>query len=166
MSDYQENVCQAINSRLKNSNFVPIPKGYVKYLDTEIYYKYYVPDQMYFLIGESQKICLEIVDEIIFIALGVHTLEGFAKFVQNYKIRPSQPHRLLPKSEQRDVFVQEKLSILKQRKARTPYSPKKKSSSMGRTETFSGKKTKRGKKKRKGRIEIWLTKLTSLARGR
>lgn len=121
LSDYQRNVCNAINDKLKKSNFVPVPKGFTKFLDTEIYMKYYVPEEMYFLLGESTTICLELLDEIFYISLGVHILEGFAKFVQNYKIRPINSQKLLPKSDQRDMFAQEKLKILKERKNKSYY---------------------------------------------
>lgn len=55
LSNDEKEVCNALNKQLKKSNFVHIPKGYKKYLDTDIYFKYKVPDCMYFLLGESKK---------------------------------------------------------------------------------------------------------------
>lgn len=119
-------ICDAVNEKLKYNTMTAIPKGFNKYLDTEINYKYYVPDCMYWVIGESNKVCLEILDEIIAKALGehIHTLEGFAKVSENYKIKPAFPGKLTGEQLGRLEFEDQKLKVLKKRNENKRYQSK------------------------------------------
>ena len=121
LSNDEKEICSALNKQLKRSNFVHIPNGYKKYLDTDIYYKFYVPDCMYFLLGESKKICLEIVDEIICLVTKKHTLEGFVYVEENYKTRPIYPKKQYPKQNDNFFFDNEKFKVVKNRNRNVPY---------------------------------------------
>ena len=121
LSNDEKEVCNALNKQLKKSNFVHIPKGYKKYLDTDIYFKYKVPDCMYFLLGESKKICLEILDEIIWNITKKHILEGFCFVEETYKTRPMYPKKQYPRQNDRFFFDNERFKIVKNRNQNIPY---------------------------------------------
>lgn len=104
----QRDICENINKQLQKTNFVKIPKGFKKYLETELVYKYYVPDCMYFLLGESQTICYELLDEIIYKIVNEHIMEGFCKVKEVYKIRPFKELKS-QKKIQREEYEKEKM---------------------------------------------------------
>ena len=72
---------------------------------------------MYFVLGESKTICLELVDEFIKKAVSSHVLEGFLVVNEVYKARPKYPQRAYPNMGMRFLFEQEKLNVLKERRS-------------------------------------------------
>ena len=112
----EREICNGLDKQLKISNFVKLPKTHKKILVTEINFKYIVPECMYFVMGESKTICLELIDEIIKKVTNYHTLEGFLLVNEVYKARPKYPIRAYPNMGARFLFEQDKLSINKERK--------------------------------------------------
>ena len=119
----QNEICTAINKQLQRTAFVKIPKGYQKYLDTELIYKYHVPECMYFVLGESTSVCHEILDEIINKIFKVHILEGFCKVREVYKVRPKKelrPQKLVQRENYENEKMKNKVLIFK-KKEKIPF---------------------------------------------
>ena len=112
----EREVCNGLDKQLQISNFVKLPKAHKKILVTEIHFKYIVPECMYFVLGQSKTICLELVDEIIKKVVNYHTLEGFLMVNEVYKARPKYPIKAYPNMGARFLFEQDKLKVLKERK--------------------------------------------------
>jgi hypothetical protein len=112
----EREICNGLDKQLQITNFVKLPKTHKKILVTEINFKYIVPECMYFVLGESTTICLELVDEIIKKIVNYHTLEGFLMVKEVYKARPKYPVRAYPNMGTRFLFEQDKLKVLKERK--------------------------------------------------
>ena len=112
----EREVCNGLDKQLQISNFVKLPKTHKKILVTEVNFKYIVPECMYFVLGESRTICLELVDELIKKIVNYHTLEGFLMVNEVYKARPKYPIRAYPNMGTRFLFEQDKLKVLKERK--------------------------------------------------
>ena len=112
----EREICNGLDMQLQISNFVKLPKTHKKILVTEINFKYIVPECMYFVLGESRTICLELVDELIKKVVNYHTLEGFLLVNEVYKARPRYPVRAYPNMGTRLLFEQDKLKVLKERK--------------------------------------------------
>ena len=112
----EREICNGLDKQLQISNFVKLPKTHKKILVTEINFKYIVPECMYFVLGETKTICLELVDEIIKKVVNYHTLEGFLLVNEVYKARPKYPIRAYPNMGTRFLFEQDKLKVLKERK--------------------------------------------------
>ena len=112
----EREVCNGLDKQLRISNFVKLPKTHKKILVTEINFKYIVPECMYFVLGEANTICLELVDELIKKVVNFHTLEGFLMVNEVYKARPRYPARAYPNMGVRLLFEQDKLKVLKERK--------------------------------------------------
>ena len=112
----EREVCNGLDKQLRISNFVKLPKTHKKILVTEINFKYIVPECMYFVLGEANTICLELIDEIIKKIVNYHTLEGFLMVNEVYKARPKYPVRAYPNMGVRLLFEQDKLKVLKERK--------------------------------------------------
>lgn len=120
----QIDICENINKQLQKTNFVKIPKGFKKYLETELVYKYYVPDCMYFLLGESQTICYELLDEIIYKIVKEHIMEGFCKVKEVYKIRPFKElksHKKVQREEYEKEKMKNKVLIFKKKEKLNSY---------------------------------------------
>ena len=98
LSNDEKEVCNSFNKKLMKTDLITIPKNFHKYLNTEILFNYKVPDCMYFVLGESKKICLEIIDEVINKVTGTHCLEGFCFVKEVYKVRPNHPKKEYPRS--------------------------------------------------------------------
>ena len=126
----EREICDGLDKQLLKSNFVKIPQTHKKILVTEIHYKYIVPDCMYFVLGESNTICLELIDEIINKIVNYHTLEGFLMVNEVYKARPKYPIKAYPNMGARILFEQDKLNILKER------SVNKKKKELGKIQEF------------------------------
>ena len=112
----EREICNGLDMQLKISNFVKLPKTHKKVLVTEINFKYIVPECIYFVLGESRTICLELVDELIKKVVNYHILEGFLMVNEVYKARPRYPVRAYPNMGTRLLFEQDKLKVLKERK--------------------------------------------------
>ena len=112
----EREICNGLDKQLQISNFVKLPKTHKKILVTEVNFKYIVPECMYFVLGESRTICLELVDELIKKIVNYHTLEGFLMVNEVYKARPKYPIRAYPNMGTRFLFEQDKLKVLKERK--------------------------------------------------
>jgi hypothetical protein len=110
----EREICNGLDKQLQITNFVKLPKTHKKILVTEINFKYIVPECMYFVLGESTTICLELVDEIIKKIVNYHTLEGFLMVKEVYKARPKYPVRAYPNMGTRFLFEQDKLKVLKE----------------------------------------------------
>jgi len=63
-----------------------LPDGYQKVSEKEIENKYVVPP--YFNIKESKKIAIETLDNLMFLALGIHLLEPMSVVKETLKARP------------------------------------------------------------------------------
>ena len=113
----EREICNGLDRQLQISNFVKLPKTHKKILVTEINFKYVVPECMYFVLGESKTICLELVDEVIKKVVKNHVLEGFLVVNEVYKARPKYPQRAYPNMGMRFLFEQEKLNVLKERRS-------------------------------------------------
>ena len=113
----EREICNGLDKQLQISNFVKLPKTHKKILVMEINFKYIVPECMYFVLGESKTICLELVDEFIKKAVSSHVLEGFFVVNEVYKARPKYPQRAYPNMGMRFLFEQEKLNVLKERRS-------------------------------------------------
>ena len=112
----EREICNGLDNQLLISNFVKLPKTHKKILVTEINFKYIVPECMYFVLGESKTICLELIDELIKKVANYHTLEGFLIVNEVYKARPKYPIKAYPNMGARFLFEQDKLKVLKERK--------------------------------------------------
>ena len=112
----EREICNGLDKQLQISNFVKLPKTHKKILVTEINFKYIVPECMYMVLGESNTICLELIDEFIKKAIQSHVLEGFLVVNEVYKARPKYPQRAYPNMGMRFLFEQEKLNVLKERR--------------------------------------------------
>ena len=113
----EREICNGLDKQLQISNFVKLPKTHKKILVTEINFKYIVPECMYMVLGESNTICLELIDEFIKKAIQSHVLEGFLVVNEVYKARPKYPQRAYPNMGMRFLFEQEKLNVLKERRS-------------------------------------------------
>ena len=113
----EREVCNGLDKQLQISSFMKLPKTHKKILVTEINFKYMVPECMYFVLGESKTICLELVDELIKKIVDYHTLEGFLLVNEVYKARPKYPIKAYPNMGTRFLFEQDKLKVLKERNA-------------------------------------------------
>ena len=113
----EREICNGLDKQLQISNFVKLPKTHKKILVTEINFKYIVPECMYMVLGESNTICLELIDEFIKKAIRSHVLEGFLVVNEVYKARPKYPQRAYPNMGMRFLFEQEKLNVLKERRS-------------------------------------------------
>ena len=113
----EREICNGLDKQLQISNFVKLPKTHKKILVTEINFKYIVPECMYMVLGESNTICLELIDEFIKKAIQSHVLEGFLVVNEVYKARPKYPQRAHPNMGMRFLFEQEKLNVLKERRS-------------------------------------------------
>ena len=113
----EREICNGLDKQLQISNFVKLPKTHKKILVTEINFKYIVPECMYMVLGESNTICLELIDEFIKKAIQSHVLEGFLVVNEVYKARPKYPQRVYPNMGMRFLFEQEKLNVLKERRS-------------------------------------------------
>jgi hypothetical protein len=92
LSNEEITICDFLNEKLRYNNLFDLPEAYTKYLDTEVHQRYYVPDCMFTLLGEGYKIAMEILDEVIFNSIGVHTLEPYVKVKEVYKAKPINIH--------------------------------------------------------------------------
>ena len=122
LSNDEKEVCNSFNKKLMKTDLITIPKNFHKYLNTEILFNYKVPDCMYFVLGESKKICLEIIDEVINKVTGTHCLEGFCFVKEVYKVRPNHPKKEYPRLANRELYEKEKINILKDRNKKKPFS--------------------------------------------
>ena len=113
----EREICNGLDKQLQISNFVKLPKTHKKILVTEINFKYIVPECMYMVLGDSNTICLELIDEFIKKAIQSHVLEGFLVVNEVYKARPKYPQRAYPNMGMRFLFEQEKLNVLKERRS-------------------------------------------------
>ena len=113
----EREICNGLDKQLQISNFVKLPKTHKKILVTEINFKYIEPECMYMVLGESNTICLELIDEFIKKAIQSHVLEGFLVVNEVYKARPKYPQRAYPNMGMRFLFEQEKLNVLKERRS-------------------------------------------------
>ena len=112
IADYPEEMI-----KLFSAQFPENMKYHKKILVTEINFKYIVPECMYMVLGESNTICLELIDEFIKKAIQSHVLEGFLVVNEVYKARPKYPQRAYPNMGMRFLFEQEKLNVLKERRS-------------------------------------------------
>ena len=140
----EREICNGLDKQLQITNFVKLPKTHKKILVTEIHFKYIVPECMYFVLGESTTICLELVDELIKKIVNYHTLEGFLMVKEVYKARPKYPVRAYPNMGTRFLFEQDKLKVLKERKApnRKEIKDKKEKKEFGKLPEYKNRRMK------------------------
>ena len=134
----EREICNGLDKQLRVSNFIKLPKTHKKILVTEINFKYIVPECMYFVLGETRTICLELIDEIIKKVANYHTLEGFLLVNEVYKARPKYPIKAYPNMGTRFLFEQDKLQVLKERKS----SNRKKKKEVGKFPDYKNRKMK------------------------
>ena len=134
----EREICNGLDKQLQISNFIKLPKTHKKILVTEINFKYIVPECMYFVLGETRTICLELIDEIIKKVANYHTLEGFLLVNEVYKARPKYPIKAYPNMGTRFLFEQDKLQVLKERKS----SNRKKKKEVGKFPDYKNRKMK------------------------
>lgn len=67
----------------------PIPEGFRKVQSKTPIYKYQVSDAIKKFAPEKNVIVTEVMDEILFKALGVHFLEPMVHFETSYKVKPA-----------------------------------------------------------------------------
>ena len=134
----EREICNGLDKQLRVSNFIKLPKTHKKILVTEINFKYIVPECMYFVLGETRTICLELIDEIIKKVTNYHTLEGFLLVNEVYKARPKYPIKAYPNMGTRFLFEQDKLQVLKERKS----SNRKKKKEVGKFPDYKNRKMK------------------------
>jgi hypothetical protein len=79
-------VIKELNKALKRNPEIPMPDGFKKVKIKDYKSEYKVPE--YMQIPEKNKICLEIMDEILSKAFGFHLFEPINKPVYTYKAKP------------------------------------------------------------------------------
>lgn len=71
---------------LENPNY-PLPDGYFKVQEKEMKLYYELPE--YYEITEGEKLCIELLDDVILNIFGFHFLEPIARFETVTKVKPS-----------------------------------------------------------------------------
>ena len=70
----------AIEEKLNKYPNYPVPEGFTKAVEKTPVYSYKVPDCAVKFLKESKVMATEVMDEILFQALGIHFLESQVKF--------------------------------------------------------------------------------------
>ena len=79
----------ALDQKLKDDPTYPVPEGFRKVTEKEPIYEYKLPDCAAAILTEGQVLVTEVVDGILFGALGIHFLEPQVKFKVSVKVKPT-----------------------------------------------------------------------------
>lgn len=77
---------KALNKKIKEDPNYPLPEDYKKVKEKEFVYTYKLPN--YIPIDDSKRVCMEILDDIIFEKFEVHILEPLVDFKEVLKVKP------------------------------------------------------------------------------
>ena len=93
-----------LNEKLKQNPNFPIPHGYKKVTDVIIEDSYHVPDQLG--MSESEKISMELLDEVLLKAAGLHILESIPVKRTVTRVVPDQNTLLLDYATNANIRAQ------------------------------------------------------------
>ena len=79
-------VLKELNRRIKHNPDILLPEGYYKVNEKEQIFNYELPE--YLPIEESQKISIELLDELLYSTVGVHFLEALVTYENRPKVKP------------------------------------------------------------------------------
>ena len=79
----------ALDKKLNEDPTYPVPEGFRKQIEKVPKYTYLVPDCIASHMKTSQKISTELMDDILFEAIGIHFLEPLVSFETKYKVKPA-----------------------------------------------------------------------------
>jgi len=82
-----KDVLRELNFKILDNPQYPLPDGYYKVQEKEMKMYYELPE--YYNVTEPQKICTELVDELVNYLFGFHYLEPIARFETITKVKPS-----------------------------------------------------------------------------
>lgn len=78
---------QALEEKINEDPNYPVPEGFSKVIEKLPIYSYKVPDCAVKFLPESKVMATEMMDDILFEALGIHFLEPQIQFKQKFKIK-------------------------------------------------------------------------------
>lgn len=79
----------ALDKKLQADPSYPVPEGFRKVTEKVPIYEYRLPDCAASMLSESQVIATQVVDELLFGALGIHFLEPQVQFELKVKVKPT-----------------------------------------------------------------------------
>jgi hypothetical protein len=88
-----------LDKKVNEDSTYPIPEGFRKQVEKIPVYSYKIPDCAKPLLKEGQVIATEVMDAILFEALGTHFLEPLISFDVKYKVKPSITRTSKPPAE-------------------------------------------------------------------
>ena len=90
---------QALNAKVLVDPSYPIPQGFRKQVEKTPMYTYSVPECAKAILKEGQVVATEMLDTILFEAIGVHFLEPQVSFEMKYKVKPAISKQTKPPAE-------------------------------------------------------------------
>ena len=76
---------RSLNKALQKDPKIPVPEGYEKIADKEISVYFSIPDSAH--IPQAFKVSIEIIDQVLFSALGIHLLEPQISQTTSYRVK-------------------------------------------------------------------------------
>ena len=89
LPEKERDLVEQLNQRIKEEPNYPLPEGFTKVKEKKTIYSYRVPEEIAPHLGEAKVVCVELIDELLNNAFGIHILEPVVTFQEQQAVRPA-----------------------------------------------------------------------------